>query len=103
VSRRALTCLSFAVALLLTAVGWQQTLIYKTPPLQSVAIWFPFVVLNPSSDDWLMVLLSLMQFPLFAMAFVWGSRRWKVTPTLIIVLLSYGLCVAGAVAALKSR
>ena len=102
-SRRALTILSFAVALLLTVIGWQQTLIYKTPPLHKVAIWFPFVLLNPSSDDALMVLLSFIQFPLFAAAFVWGSRRWKVTPTLTVVLLGYGLCVAGAFATLKYR
>jgi hypothetical protein len=102
-SRRILIVVSSAVALLLTAIGWQQTLIYKDPPEHKIAIWFPFVVLNPSPDDMLMVLLSLIQFPLFAAAFVLGSWRWKATWVLAIVLLSYALFVAAAFATLRLR
>ena len=103
VSRRSLTILAFAVAVLLTVIGWQQVMIYKQPPIQKLALWFPFLILIRLPDEVLRVLLTLIQFPLFAAAFALGIRRWRIAPILAVVLLSYALCVGAAFAILGSR
>jgi len=103
VSRRSLTILAFVIAGLLTVVGWQQVMIYKQPPIQKVALWFPFLLLIRLPDEVLRVSLTLVQFPLFAAAFALGIRRWRIAPVLAVVLLSYALCLCAAFAILSAR
>lgn len=102
-SRRSLTIIAFSIAVLLTVVGWQQVLIYKQPPIHKAALWFPSLVILRVPDEVLRVLLTLIQFPLFAVAFALGIRRWGVAPVVAAVLLCYALCVWGAFAILRSR
>jgi hypothetical protein len=103
VSRRSLTILAFVIAGLLTVIGWQQVMIYKQPPLQKLALWFPFLLLIRLPDEILRVLFTLVQFPLFAAAFALGIRRRSVAPVVAAILLSYALCVCVAFAILSSR
>jgi hypothetical protein len=91
------------IAAILTAVGWQQVMIYKEAPLQKLAFWFPFLVLVRFSDETLRLLLAFVQFPLFAAAFAFGIRRWRVVPVLAVILLSYAFCVLAAFAILRSQ
>ena len=102
-SRRWLTISAFALAVLLTVAGWLQVMIYKSVEEEKVAVWFPFLLLLKLPDEIFRVLLTLIQFPLFAAAFAWSIRRWKVAPVLAFVLLSYGLCVCLAFAILRSQ
>ena len=102
-SRRNLTIIAFGLAVVLTLAGWQQVLIYMDPPTHKVTLWFPLLRLIPLPDDLLQVLLTLIQFPLFAAVFALGIRKWRVMPVLIIIVLGYGLCVCTAFAIFKPR
>ena len=102
-SRRSLTILAFVIAGLLTVIGWQQVMIYKHPPIQNLALWFPFLLLIRLPDEVLRVLLTLVQFPLFAGVFALGIRRWKIPLVIAVVLVTYALCVGAAFAILRSR
>jgi len=102
-SCRSVTILAFVIAALLTVIGWQQVMIYKEPQLQKLILWFPILILIRLPDDLLHVLLTLVQFPLFAAAFVLGIRRWRIAPVLAVVLLSYTLCVCVALAIFVAR
>jgi hypothetical protein len=95
-SRRSATIFAFAIAGLLTAVGWQQVMIYKAPPVQKLELWFPFLCFGQFPNEVFRVLITLIQFPFFATAFALGIKRWKSAPVLTVVLLIYALCVCTA-------
>lgn len=78
-------------------------MIYKEVQEEKVAVWFPFLLLVRLPDEISRVVLTLIQFPLFAGAFAWSIRRWRVAPVLAVVLLSYGLSVFLAFAILRSQ
>lgn len=92
--------IALIIAILATVVGWSQSLIYKIVPSVPLAILFPLVVLT-RAHELSAVFVSLIQFPLLAMAYLFGIRRWswrKVLPTL---LLGYAILVALAYAVSK--
>lgn len=91
------------VALVLTATGWQQVMIYKQPALPKLAVWFPSLLLIRFPDEMLRVLLTLVQFHLFAAAFAVGIRRWRVATVAITLLIVYTLCVFAAFATLRAQ
>lgn len=100
---RNLTILAFSIAAVLTIVGFQQVWLTKwTPPLKDAA-WFPLLLILRLPEEFSRILLCLIQFPLFATAFSFGIRRWKVLSTLCVVLFSYALCVLAAVTTIESR
>lgn len=101
-SKRGLVVSAFTVAIILTVVGWQQVMIYKTPPLTKAAVCFPSLFLVRFDDELFRVSLTLIQFPLLAGMFTLGIRRWRpsiVAPTVILV---YALCVVAAFAIMRA-
>ncbi len=89
-SRRIYILIAFVIAIAATVIGWLQSMNYKVTPLVPLALWFPTVVLT-GARNLEAVALSLIQFPLFASAFVLGSRRWPVVRVFAVLLLTYGL------------
>jgi len=93
--------LAFAVAILLTAVGWQQVMIhYVQMSTVKLALYFPFLVLV-GTRDFGAVLLSFIQWPLLAGAFALGLRRWKSGVVLGAVGAIYALAVVVALIILR--
>jgi hypothetical protein len=102
VRRRIYIVAAFIFAGLATVVGWSQSLIYKDTPLSPLALWFPIVVLTRATDL-AAVALSLIQFPLFAVGFTFGIRRWPVSRVLAALMLTYALLAGFAFAIVRSR
>lgn len=102
VSRRVYISIVFILAIVATYVGWTQSLNYKVTPLTPLALWFPLILITGASDL-VAVALSLIQFPLFAGAFAFGTRRWPVARVLVALTLTYALLAGIAFAIVKSR
>ncbi len=94
-THRSLTILAFVIALLLTVLGWREVMIYKYTPPTKLALWFPLIVLL-RSQDFGAVFVSLIQFPLFALAFRRGLRRWPPGKLLAGLVALYAACVVAA-------
>jgi hypothetical protein len=90
------------LAIAATVVGWSQSLNYKTTPLVPLALWFPLVVIA-GVKQFGAVALSLAQFPLFALAFALGIRRWPVSRVLAALVVFYVLLAGIAFIIVKSR
>ena len=99
-NRRSSVIVAFVVALVATAVGWSQVMIYKTPPLFPLAAWFPVVVIAKASDLGA-VILSLLQFPIFAAVFAIGIRKWSGKQVAKALGLVYCLFLVMALAIIK--
>jgi hypothetical protein len=95
--------IAWGIAILLTVAGFQQVWLYKWVSDEKVAIWFPFLFLFRLSDDFLRVLISVIQFPLFATAYYVGLRRFRALPILCAIVLGYALCVIAAYALIKIK
>lgn len=96
------TIAAVLLAIAATMIGWSQSLIYKDVPQIPLAIWFPFIVLT-SASDFAMVLLSLVQFPLFAVAFTLAICRWPVARVTLVLAILYTLLVVLALFMVKTR
>ena len=94
--------LAFALAILATMVGWSQSLNYKITPTAPLAFWFPLIVIT-GAGDLAAVALSLVQFPLFALVFAFGIRRWPVRRVLVVILVAYALLAGISFAIVRSR
>jgi hypothetical protein len=90
VYRRIYTAIAFVLAIMATVVGWSQSLIYKNTPPVPLALWFPLVVMSPE-EVFVTLAVSFIQFPLFALAFAMGIRRWPVARVVIVLMLAYAL------------
>lgn len=100
-SRRIYIIIAIVFAIAVTVIGWSQSMNYKITPLVPLALWFPMIVLT-GARNLEAVALSLIQFPLFATAFVLGTRRWPVVRVLAVLALTYGL-LAGSAYIIVSR
>jgi hypothetical protein len=94
-SRRSSMILAAALAIVLTVLGWQQVMIYKTPSKTRLVLWFPFIVLLRASDL-SAVMVSIIQFPTLAIVYVFGVRRWSAGRTLIALVALYAMCAGAA-------
>jgi hypothetical protein len=93
-ARRAYITTAFAFAILATIIGWSQTFIYYVnSPVIPAICWFPLVVLVQPLGDVEMIVLSLIQFPLFATLFVLGIHRWSVATVLSVLGVVYILMI----------
>ncbi|HTS18095.1 MAG TPA: hypothetical protein VMP11_11020 [Verrucomicrobiae bacterium] len=99
-SRRKYIIVAFTVAFLATIIGWSQTLIWKVFPTVLLVVWFPLVVFSDQvvgvPEVGLEVLLSLVQFPLLAICFVIGIRRWSPLSVAVAIMAIYALMVLAA-------
>ena len=101
-SRRSFIILASALAIILTVLGWQQVMIYKTPSATRLALWFPFIVLLGARDI-LAVLVSFIQFPALAIAFVFATRRWPAGRVFVALGVLYALCAGAALIIMRPR
>jgi hypothetical protein len=96
-SRRKHIAIALTVAFLATVVGLSQTLIWKVFPTVHLVFWFPLVVITNAIHDesgtMVEVLLSLVQFPLLAICFIIGIRRWPVAAVASVIGCVYALMV----------
>lgn len=92
ISRRLYIATSFVLAIAATVVGWSQSLSYKIVPEIPLAFWFPLVTLT-GSGEFVMVALSLIQFPIFAVAFTIGIRSWPIIRVVAALTLTYAFLV----------
>jgi hypothetical protein len=92
---------AFGVAILLTALGWQQVMIHYVhmSPLK-LAVFFPFLVLVGARDT-LAIFLSFVQWPLLAAGFSLGVRRWRGPVVLGGLGAAYLLAVGSALVILR--
>ncbi len=77
-------------------------MIYETPPHENLAFWLPFIVLLRAHDAILPIFASLLQFPTFAVIFIFANRRWQPLRVLAALIAVYALCVWVALAILKA-
>ncbi len=94
--------IAFALAIVATVIGWSQSLNYKITPVVPLALWFPLIILT-GARELVAVALSLIQFPLFAIAFTIGIRRWPVARVVAALMLTYALLAGIAFAIVRSR
>jgi hypothetical protein len=94
-----------AVAIVLTAVatiaGWIHVLMYKVTPPVLYAFWFPLVVIT-QTRELVGAAVTFIQFPLFAVAFAVGIRRWPVAHVVVILAVTYAVLVGIAYAFVMS-
>jgi len=102
-SRRIYIIIAFVLSILATLVGWSQTFIHKTWPPAHTALWFPLVVFADSYGGVEMVVLSLIQFPVFAILFTLGIRRWRVAAVSSALGFIYALIAGIAFMMVGSR
>jgi hypothetical protein len=102
VHRRIYVSCAFILGLLATALGWSQSLNYKITPLIPLALWFPLVVIT-GARDLAGVAVAVIQFPLFALAFAFGIRRWSLPRVLAVQLLIYASLALLALGIVWSR
>jgi hypothetical protein len=102
VSRRIYITIAFVLAIVATVVGWSQSLNYKITPPVPLALWFPLIVIT-HARDLAGVAVSFIQFPLFAVAFAFGLRRWPPARIVIVLVLVYALLALIAFAIVRSR
>lgn len=96
-SRRTVTIIAFAVAVILTILGCNYCK-YKILPLIRLALWFPLPYLL-GANELLGVILAFLQFPLLACVFVLATRRWRVGWVFASFVVVYAL-YAGVVIAI---
>ena len=101
-SRRIYIFTAFVLAIVATVIGWSQSLNYKITPVVPLALWFPFITLT-GARELSAVALSLIQFPLFAIAFTVWIRRWPVGRVVAALMLTYALLAGIAFAIVRSR
>lgn len=101
-SRRIYIISAFILAAVATIVGWSQTLNHKITPPVPLALWFPLIILT-GSTNLTAVALSLIQFPLFAIAFTLGIRRRPVARVAVALTLTYALLAGIAFALVRFR
>jgi hypothetical protein len=85
--------ISFILAFLVTIAGELQTFGCKVWPLIHVVFWFPVVVILNVKDPATGLGISLFQFPLLALCFVIGIRRWPIFSVLATIGCAYVLMV----------
>ena len=102
VSRRLYIAIAFILAIVATIIGWSQSLNYKITPVVPLALWFPLIILT-GARELAAVALCLIQFPLFAIAFTVGIRRWPVARVIAALTLTYALLAGIAFAIVRSR
>src|SRR4051794_22016686 len=95
-SRARINIFALTLAIVATVVGWSQSLIYYRVPPIPLALWFPFIVLADLNQG-PMILVSLIQFPLFAMVFVTAIRWWPMVRVGVTLAFIYALCAGTAV------
>lgn len=101
-SQRIYIAIACIVAFLATAIGWSQSLNYKITPTVPLALWFPLIILT-GAKELMAVALSLVQFPLFTVGFVFGIRRWPIARVLTLLAITYALLAGIAFAIVRSR
>ncbi len=102
-SLRSQRLVAFAVAILLTALGWHQVMIhYVGMSTVKLALFFPFLVLA-GARDFVAIVLSFVQWPLLAGAFSLGLRRWKGSVVLGALGAVYALAVVAALVILRAH
>lgn len=100
-SRRRYIIAGFCIAILLTCFGWWFALGRKEPPQVPLALWFPVIPLTGvGGGD--MIFPSLIQFPLIATLFAFGTRRWSVRAVLAVLVVGYALAAGIAVVIVRS-
>lgn len=93
---------AYVLAVTATVIGWSQTLIFKFVPPLPLALWFPLVVVT-GSKMFAAILLSLVQFPLFATAFAIGIRKWpKAKGRVAVGIVAVYVLMAGIAVGLVS-
>jgi len=95
--RRIPIAIACVLAIAATIAGRSQSFLYLTVPPMPLAVWFPLVPLSGAVGIHMLV-VSLFQFPLFAVAFAIGVRRCPITRVVLALALTYGLMVAIALA-----
>src|SRR5678809_1182505 len=81
---------AFVLAIILTAVAWTQTLDHKLTPEVPLALWFPLIIIT-NALGFAAYTLALIQFPLFAVLFAFGTRRWPAGRVFTVLAFTYGL------------
>ena len=102
-ARRIYIVIAFCLAILATFIGWSQTFAHKTWPPAHAALWFPLVVFAKSYGNVEMIVLSFIQFPLFAILFAFGVCRWKVSVVSSVLGFIYALIAGIAFMMVSSR
>ena len=93
---------SFVFAIILTWLGWWFALGRKEPPQIPLALWFPVIpLLGVSGIN--MILPSLIQFPMMALLFVTGIRRWSAKVVFAALAFGYALAAGTAVIIVTNR
>ena len=96
-SRRTYITIAFVLAILATIVGWSQSMLYKVIPEVPLCLWFPLVVVA-ARDTISAVVLSVVQFPIFAVAFSLGLRRWSALRVILVLTVAYVVLAGVAIA-----
>lgn len=101
-ARLAFTIGGFVLALVLTGIGLKQSLVYMDVPLVPLALWFPVVAITKAREmpaiGW-----ALIQFPIFALLFALGIRRWRVGWVLVALVAGYAILVVVALEMVRER
>ena len=102
-SRRSQQVIAFVIAILLTIVTWQQVMKWMIPaaPLK-YALLTPLLIVVGARDA-LAVVLSVVQWPLFALGFCAGLQRWKSRVALAVVAVVYIFLAISAFAILRGN
>lgn len=87
--------LAWVLALVATVGGWAFALVWLDPRPMAMACWQPFIVVTGAREG-PMILLSLVQFPLFATMFVLGSSRWPALRVALVLVAVYAGLVGWA-------
>lgn len=99
-SHRIYIGIAFVLAIVATVVGWSQSLNYKDTPPVPLALFFPLVVIS-RVEELGIVVVSFIQFPLFASAFAVGIRCWPVARVVAVLAFIYTLLAGVALAIVK--
>jgi hypothetical protein len=96
-SRRKHIVIAFIFASLATFVGSSFTWGMKVTPAINFVLWFPLFVITNEMTDILgtvtEVLVCLIQFPIFAIFFTIGIRRWSIMSVTLTIGCVYALMV----------
>ncbi|MGO9244454.1 MAG: hypothetical protein ACLP0A_17230 [Verrucomicrobiia bacterium] len=92
-SRRKYIICASILAIIATIVGWWQALDYKIIPRIPLVLWFPSLVITNTVGYGTGIILSLTQFPLLALLFIIGIRRWPPLAVFSAIAFAYGLMI----------
>src|SRR5579859_4651343 len=92
ISRRSYTIWAFSLSIVATVVGYYQIGAKIFPPMHLV-LWFPSIAITGTLDSEPGVMLMFLQFPLLALLFVIGIRRWAPLAVFSAIAFAYGLMV----------